>query len=104
MPYTASTQAPPVLYLQSIREKLVHLGHLGGDGQINGPVANLDDESTTDIGVDLGDDLDGLAVCNVLGLGDGGLEAVKGSVVEGLKYCQPLLFILAGVFPSWLLG
>lgn len=35
--------------LQGIREKLVHLGNAGGDGEINGSVANLNDESSEDI-------------------------------------------------------
>jgi hypothetical protein len=72
------------LYLQSILEQLVHLGHLGGDGQVNGAVADLDDEATTDIGVDLGNDIEFGALGNVLRFADGGLEAVEGPVVEGL--------------------
>jgi len=39
--------------LQSLGEQLVHLGKLGGDAQVDCPVANLDDEATDDIGVDL---------------------------------------------------
>lgn len=72
------------LYLQSILEQLVHLGHLGRDGQVDGAVANLNDESATDLGVDLGDHLESLAVEDVLRLGDGGLETAEGPVVEGL--------------------
>lgn len=40
-------------YLQSVGEQLVHAGHLGGDGKVDGTVANLDNKTTTDIRVDL---------------------------------------------------
>jgi hypothetical protein len=72
------------LYLQSVLEQLVHLRHLARDGQVNGAVANLDNEATLDLGVDLGNNLELLALGNVAGLVDGGLEAGKGSAVEGL--------------------
>jgi hypothetical protein len=39
--------------LQAVRQELVHLGDAGGDGEVDGAVADLDDESTDDIGVDL---------------------------------------------------
>lgn len=39
--------------LQAVRQELVHLGDAGGDGEVNGAVADLDDESTNDVGVDL---------------------------------------------------
>jgi hypothetical protein len=42
-----------VEYLQSISEELVHLGDLGCNTEVDGAVANLNDESTTDLGVDL---------------------------------------------------
>jgi hypothetical protein len=42
-----------VEYLQSVSEELVHLGDLGCDTEVDGAVANLDNESTTDLGVDL---------------------------------------------------
>ena len=42
-----------VKYLQSVSEELVHLGDLGGNTEVDGAVANLDNESTTDVGVDL---------------------------------------------------
>lgn len=71
-----------VLYLQSVLEELVHLSHLCRDGQIDGAVANLNDESTTDIGVDLGNDLELLALGNVLRLADGRLETAESAVVE----------------------
>jgi hypothetical protein len=73
-----------VLYLQSILKELVHLGHLGCDGQIDGTVGNLDDESTLDLRVDLGNDLELLAGGDVVRLVDGRLETAEGSVVEGL--------------------
>ena len=77
-----------MLYLQSVLEELVHLGHLGGNGQVDGAVADLDDESALDLRVDLGDNLEPLAVGDVLRLGDGGLEAGQGLVVESLVHCQ----------------
>jgi hypothetical protein len=73
-----------VLYLQSILEQLVHLGR---DGQVNSAVGNLDNESALDLWVDLGDDLELLAIGNVVGLVDGGFEAAESSVVEGLFSC-----------------
>ena len=39
--------------LQGVGEQLVHLGKLGGDAEVNCPVANLNNEPTDDIGVDL---------------------------------------------------
>jgi hypothetical protein len=74
-----------LLYLQSVLEELVHLGHLGGDGQVDGAVTDLNDESTADLRVDLGDDLELLALTDVAGLADGGFEAGEGLVVESLS-------------------
>jgi hypothetical protein len=68
--------------LQGVSEELVHLGDLGGDGKVDGTVANLNNESTNDVGVDGVGDLELLALTNVLGLGNGGLEAVEGLVVQ----------------------
>ncbi len=92
--------------LQGVGEELVHLGELGRDAEVNCPVADLDDEPTNDIGVDLGRLLGlGVAVCkgwltmkgtygvldlellagtNVARLGDGGLKAAKGLAVQRL--------------------
>jgi hypothetical protein len=39
--------------LQVVSEELVHLADAGGDAEVNGSVADLDDESTNDVGVDL---------------------------------------------------
>jgi hypothetical protein len=39
--------------LQRVGEELVHLGDAGGDAEVDGAVANLDDESADDVGVDL---------------------------------------------------
>jgi hypothetical protein len=75
-----------VLYLQSILEQLVHLGHLRRDRQVNSAVGNLDNDSTTDFRVDLGNDLELLASGNVVGLVDSGFETTESSVVEGLLY------------------
>lgn len=59
-------------YLQSILEQLVHLGHLGRDGQVDGAVANFDNESSLDFRVNLGDNLELLAIGDVVRLVDGG--------------------------------
>lgn len=42
-----------ILHLQSISQSLVHLGDLGGDAEVDGAVADLDDEATNKVGVDL---------------------------------------------------
>lgn len=39
--------------LQGVGKELVHLGDLGGDGEVDGPVANLNDEASENLGVDL---------------------------------------------------
>lgn len=39
--------------LQGVGEELVHLGKLGGDAEVDRPVADLDNKTTDDIGVDL---------------------------------------------------
>jgi hypothetical protein len=49
-----------VEYLQSVSEELVHLGDLGCDTEVDGAVANLDNESTTNLGVDLSQLSEGL--------------------------------------------
>lgn len=41
------------VFLQSVSEKLVELGNLARDAEVDGPVANLDNEASDDIGVDL---------------------------------------------------
>jgi hypothetical protein len=71
--------------LQSVSKELVHLGNLGGNGEIDRPVANLDNESTNNVLVNLVGNLELLALADVGGLGDGGLEAVEGLVVQRLK-------------------
>lgn len=111
----ANTQARlcELLYLQSVCEQLVHLCHLGRNREIDGTVANLDNQSTLDFWVDLGDDLESLALGNVVGLVDGLLEAAECSAVEGLwnvSYCsgqsfqllqRPCLFIRVDVQQRW---
>lgn len=42
-----------ILHLQSIGQKLVHLGDLGGDAEVDGAVTDLDDEAANQVGVDL---------------------------------------------------
>jgi hypothetical protein len=49
-----------VKYLQGVSEELVHLGDLGCDTEVDGAVANLDNESTTNLGVDLSQLSEGL--------------------------------------------
>jgi hypothetical protein len=87
------------LYLQSVLEQLVHLGHLARDGQVDGAVANLDNEAALDLGVDLGNDLELLALLDVGGLVDGGFEAAEGSAVEGLIFISTL-FLFASCLIS----
>lgn len=40
--------------LQGVGEELVQLSDLGGDAKVDGALADLDDESADDVGVDLG--------------------------------------------------
>jgi hypothetical protein len=51
-----------MVVLQSVREELVHLGDAGRDAEVDGSVANLDDESTNNVGVDLGNVREGVVV------------------------------------------
>lgn len=94
---------PNTAYLQSVGEELVELGHLVGDGKVDGAVGNLDNETTDNLWVDLEsssalphpriwkistnlvDNLEGLAGGDELGLGKSGLEAVDGLVVQLLQ-------------------
>lgn len=39
--------------LQGLAKELVHLGDLGGDGEVDGALTDLDDETADDVGVDL---------------------------------------------------
>lgn len=39
--------------LQGVGQELVHLGDLSGDGEVDGSVANLNNQSTQNLGVDL---------------------------------------------------
>lgn len=91
--------------LQRVIEELVHLGDAARDAEVDGPVADLDDKATDDVGVDLGGcqlsstprmrwilgktylvgDLELLALADVLRLGDGGLQPGKSLVVQLLK-------------------
>jgi hypothetical protein len=57
-----------MLNLQSVTEQLVHLGHLRGDREIDGAVANLNDKAAADVRVDLRNDLELLALADVLRL------------------------------------
>jgi hypothetical protein len=98
-----------MVVLQSVREELVHLGDTGSNAQVDGSVTNVDDESTNDLGVNLGEgvlgvlslgcwgetylvgDLELLALADVGGLGDSSLQSVEGSLVESLdNYVSPL--------------
>lgn len=45
------------IFLQGVSKKLVHLGDLGGDGEIDCPVANFHNETSNDLRVDLVGDL-----------------------------------------------
>lgn len=99
-----------MINLQGVGEELVHLGDAGGNAEVDGSVANLNDETTNDLGVDLAKgclsvtrgidfrsskmersmthsvgDLELLALADVGGLGDGALKSVEGSVVQRLQ-------------------
>lgn len=43
-----------ILQLQNIGQSLVHLGDLGGDAEVDGAVADFNDETADHVGVDLG--------------------------------------------------
>lgn len=77
-----TTQTSP--NLQRVPEHLVHLGHLRRHAQVDGPVADLDDEAALDVGVDLGDDLELLALPDVGRLGGALLELADSPGIEGL--------------------
>lgn len=71
--------------LQSVAEELVHLRNLGRHGEVDCAVANLDDKSANDIGVDLVGQLDLLSLADVLRLRDSGLQAGQGAAVQLLR-------------------
>lgn len=50
---TRCSYTPIATYLQGLSKKLVHAGHLGRDAEVDGTVANLDNETATDLRVDL---------------------------------------------------
>lgn len=88
--------------LQGVGQELVHLGDLGRNGEVDGTVANLNNQATDDVRVDLVasaycavpldfvlspylvGDLELLALADVGGLGDGGLKSAQGPVVQRL--------------------
>lgn len=84
------------MFLQGVGKELVHLGDAGRDGKVDGAVADLDDESANNVGVDGVGDLELLALADVGRLGDGGLEAVEGLVVQGLGRGDGHLDLAAG--------
>lgn len=73
-----------LMFLQGVREELVHLGDASRDAEVDSTVTDLDDESTNDVGVDGVGDLELLALADVGGLGDSSLESRKSLVVKGL--------------------
>lgn len=90
-----------VLNLQSISEELVHLGDARRNAQVDGAVADLDDKSADNVRVDFVGDLELLALADVLGLGDGGLEAGQRLVVEGLCVTFAASASTAGTDGEW---
>ena len=42
-----------ITYLQSLLQQLIHARHPGGNAEVDGPVADFDDQAAADIGVDL---------------------------------------------------
>lgn len=85
-----------VMFLQGVGKELVHLGDAGRDGKVDGTVANLDDDSANNVGVDGVGDLELLALADVGRLGDGRLEAAEGLVVQGLGRGDGHLNLAAG--------
>ena len=55
-----------MVVLQSVREELVHLGDAGRDAQVDGSVADLDNESANNLGVDLEEGGSGVAAMVLL--------------------------------------
>lgn len=83
-PVAISTAIKDGRYLQGVLQKLVHLCQLGTDAEVNGTVANFDNQASTDVWVDLGDNLELLALADVLRLADGVLELADDLGVKGL--------------------
>jgi len=71
-----------VVDLDVIGKSLVELDNLVSDGQINGTVTDLNNETTKDVSVDSVSDLKGLTLTNKRGLRDRSGETVNGLVVE----------------------
>lgn len=44
-----------LVVLQRVREELVHLGDAGRDAEVDSSVTDLNDESTNNLGVNLGE-------------------------------------------------
>lgn len=103
-------QQPPYtheIHLQRVSKELVHLGDAARDAEVDGAVADLDDEAADDVGVDLDStlapssaqlatergaylvgDLELLASADVLRLGNGSLQPVESLVVQLLQSHQ----------------
>jgi len=75
-------------YLQLVAEEFVHLGHFSGHTEVDRLITNLNDETAADIGIDLGHNLQFLALTNVFRLGNGGLQLLDDFVVKWRGACH----------------
>ena len=74
-------------FLQRVGQELVHLGDLRRDAEVDCPVANLNDQASNDILVDLLGDLKLLALAE-LGLSNSSLKSLDCLLVELLSSSQ----------------
>ena len=65
-------------------QNLVHLSNLAADAKVNSPVTDLDDQTTNNLWIDFGDDLELLAL-RVLGFGNSGFQSREEFGVEFLS-------------------
>lgn len=70
------------MHLQAVGEELVELGNLVGDGQVDGAVTDLNDQTTLDVGLDLVDDLSLLSSGQNTGAADGSIDSLEQLLVE----------------------
>ena len=88
----ASSNSKKILCLQRVGQQLVHLGDFRGHAQVDGPVANFNNEASNNFRVDLLGDLELLSLAE-FGLADGGFESLDRLAVEFLqrvRYSSPV--------------
>lgn len=76
---------PGVFFLHGVIEQLVQARDLARHAEVDGALADLDDQATEDVWVDFGHGLELLSLA-VLGLGNGGFEALESFVIEFLYF------------------